>query len=69
MADEPRQRRETFERAIALHQRGRLAEAGAAYEALLADRPDHAGALHYLGTVALQTGRLPMLMCFDSAAR
>jgi len=56
MADEPRQRRETFERAIALHQRGRLAEAGAAYEALLADRPDHAGALHYLGTVALQTG-------------
>ncbi len=41
----------------ALHQAGRLGEAAAAYRALLAARPGHAGAWHRLGLVALQSGQ------------
>lgn len=43
-------------RAFALHQQGRLADAGAAYRAVLRAAPDHADALYLLGFVALQTG-------------
>jgi len=42
----------TFQRAIAHHQRGALAEAVALYQELLAKNPRHAGAIHGLGTIA-----------------
>jgi predicted O-linked N-acetylglucosamine transferase (SPINDLY family) len=44
--------------AISHHQAGRLAEAEAIYRQLLARIPDHADALHLLGTLACQTGAL-----------
>jgi tetratricopeptide (TPR) repeat protein len=40
-----------------LHQVGRLAEAEALYRRVLADQPNHAGALNLLGALAHQTGR------------
>src|SRR3974390_1214800 len=40
------------------HQTGRLAAAARRYESILAQLPDHADALHLLGVVALQQGRL-----------
>ncbi|BBK41038.1 hypothetical protein STVA_10580 [Allostella vacuolata] len=40
-----------------LHQAGRLAEAVAAYRAVLATRPDHAVARHRIGVLALQAGQ------------
>ncbi len=43
--------------AIRLHQQGRAREAGRGYEAILARKPDHAGALHLKGVLALQAGR------------
>lgn len=46
-----------YAQALALHEAGRLAEAEAAYAALLRRRPLHPDALHMLGVVALQTGR------------
>ena len=52
----------TFERAFELHRVGKLAQALAAYEALLQKWPAHADALHYSGVLLYQTGRL------DSAA-
>src|SRR4051812_49024322 len=42
--------------AIGHHQAGRLAEAEAIYRQILAQSPDHADALHLLGTLAGQTG-------------
>jgi protein O-GlcNAc transferase len=39
------------------HQAGRLAEAEACYQRVLAAQPDHAEALHLLGVVAHQAGR------------
>ena len=39
------------------HQAGRLAEAEACYRRVLAAEPEHAGALHLLGGIALQVGR------------
>lgn len=47
--------------ATRLHLAGRLMEAEALYRALLAQRPDHADALHRLGMVAYQNG------CFENA--
>jgi tetratricopeptide (TPR) repeat protein len=44
--------------AVSLHQQGRLAEAAAAYDAVLALRPDHAEALHLAGMLGLQAGRV-----------
>ena len=44
--------------AIAHHQAGRLKEADAAYRQVLAAMPKHFDAMHLLGVVALQTGRL-----------
>lgn len=43
--------------AVALHQQGRLADAGKAYEEVLRLVPEHADALHMLGVVAAQGGR------------
>lgn len=45
-----------FEEAQAHHQAGRLAEAAARYEEVLAAKPRHGGALHMLGLIAFQTG-------------
>jgi predicted TPR repeat methyltransferase len=43
--------------AVAHHRAGRLDAAAAGYRAVLAQAPQHAGALNYLGMVALQAGR------------
>ena len=45
-----------FARALALHQRGELAQAGALYRQVLRAEPQHADALHLLGVVAAQVG-------------
>ncbi len=42
--------------ALEHHQQGRLGEAEAGYRRILEAQPNHAGALHYLGMVAGQTG-------------
>jgi len=47
-----------FARAFELHRDGKLAQALAAYEALLKRWPGHAEALHYSGLLLYQTGRL-----------
>ena len=47
-----------FERAFELHRDGKLAQALAAYEALLKRWPGHAEALHYSGVLLYQTGHL-----------
>ena len=47
-----------FARAFELHRDGKLAQALAAYEALLKRWPGHAEALHYSGVLLYQTGRL-----------
>lgn len=46
----------TFARALALHRNGRLIEAGRLYREILAQRPNHGDALHYLGLLSHQTG-------------
>ncbi len=43
--------------AIALHQAGRIAEALAMYEKVLADVPEQFDALHMVGVIAMQEGR------------
>jgi len=43
--------------ALKAHEAGRLAEAEAAYNRLLALRPDHARVIHMLGLIMLQTNR------------
>ena len=45
-----------FREALALHQEGRLAQAQALYQGILASQPDNADALHLLGVVASQSG-------------
>jgi predicted O-linked N-acetylglucosamine transferase (SPINDLY family) len=49
---------QTFDLALKHHQAGRLKEADQIYQQILAVQPDHPAALHYSGTVALQSGRL-----------
>lgn len=44
--------------ALLLHQQGRVTDAEAACRKILKAQPNHAGALHLLGVVALQQGRL-----------
>jgi len=46
-----------FEAGVAHHQAGRLAEAEACYQQVLAAQPGHADALHLLGALAQQVGR------------
>jgi predicted O-linked N-acetylglucosamine transferase (SPINDLY family) len=48
---------EAFRTAVAHHEAGQLAEAEALYTRILAVAPDHAGCLHRLGGLALETGR------------
>ena len=48
---------QTFAQALALHQRGQLAEAERLYRQVLAQDRNHLDALNLLGVVALQTGR------------
>src|SRR5262245_9188138 len=45
---------ETIKRAVGLHQAGRLDEAAALYNSVLAANPDHVDALYFLGMVAAQ---------------
>jgi len=47
-----------FQEAVALHQRGDLEQARAAYEKVLESTPRHADALHLLGVIAAQTNDL-----------
>ena len=42
--------------AVVAHQSGRIDEAFAGYAAILAEAPDHADALHYLGVIHFQRG-------------
>lgn len=44
-------------RAIELHQQGELAEAERLYSVILAAKPDHPDALHFLGVIRFSTGR------------
>jgi tetratricopeptide (TPR) repeat protein len=46
-----------FERAIAFHRNGKLAEAERIYREILQQQPRHAGALHMLGVVAIDSGQ------------
>jgi tetratricopeptide (TPR) repeat protein len=47
-----------FQRARQHHQAGRLADAEAGYRQILTEAPDHAEALHLLGMLCGQTGRM-----------
>ena len=47
---------ELYRAAIRLHQQGKSAEAGEAYDLVLARQPDHYGALHLKGVLAMQAG-------------
>ncbi|HEY1326170.1 MAG TPA: tetratricopeptide repeat protein [Casimicrobiaceae bacterium] len=46
-----------FDRALRLHQQGKLREAFYRYDAILKAQPSHAGALHYSGVVLYQAGK------------
>jgi predicted O-linked N-acetylglucosamine transferase (SPINDLY family) len=48
----------TFERAAEHHKAGRLREAEELYRQILADQPEHAGALHHLALIAHQAGQI-----------
>ncbi|MGA7972910.1 MAG: tetratricopeptide repeat protein [Pseudolabrys sp.] len=54
---EPLDLASTLAQAIALHEKGELAEAEQLYSAILAARPDHPDALHFLGLIRLTTGQ------------
>jgi tetratricopeptide (TPR) repeat protein len=47
-----------FEQAVSAHRQGRFPAAEALYQAVLAQDPDHPGALHQLGTLRFQQGDL-----------
>ncbi|HEY1922723.1 MAG TPA: tetratricopeptide repeat protein [Tepidisphaeraceae bacterium] len=49
---------DTFNSALQHHQAGRLQEAERLYRKVVAQRPNHADALHMLGVLSAQTGRL-----------
>jgi len=46
-----------FQKAVRLHQRGRLKQAESRYSQIVDTQPNHAGALHLLGVLAHQAGR------------
>ena len=48
--------KQTFERALALHRRGRLSQAAKLYRSVLRAHPRHAKTLHLLGRLKLQEG-------------
>lgn len=47
---------QAFDRAVALHQAGQLAQAEAIYRQLIVQVPQHADAMHLLGLIAVATG-------------
>jgi tetratricopeptide (TPR) repeat protein len=47
---------QAFDMAVALHRQGRLAESAQVYRAILKLKPDHFGALQYLGTICTAQG-------------
>lgn len=47
-----------FQQAVAQHRSGQLQNAATQYQQLLAQRPNHAGAMHMLGVVALTSGAI-----------
>ena len=49
--------REMVQRAVELHRDGRIDQAMAAYEAVLAREPHHADALQFMGVAKMQSGR------------
>lgn len=49
---------QAFAAALQLHQAGRLAEAERGYRYVLAQDSSHSDALHFLGVIAMQTGKL-----------
>jgi Flp pilus assembly protein TadD/SAM-dependent methyltransferase len=53
----PDDNEQAFSKAVALHQRGDLAQAENLYRQILARVPDHLDCLNLLGVVAVQTGR------------
>ena len=55
--DQIAQLKTMFDQALALHQSGKLSEAGKLYGQILKHQPNHFGALHYLGVLALQSGK------------
>lgn len=57
-----------LQRALQLHQAGRLAEAEEIYRRILAGRPQHADALHLLGLIAQQRGNGPAALEHIDAA-
>ena len=57
MADSSQDAAQLFRDAVGHHQAGRLDAAERGYRAALARDPSHVGSLHYLGIIALQTGR------------
>ena len=46
-----------FASAVVEHQAGRISKAESLYRQILAQQPDHAGALYYLGVIAHRMGR------------
>ena len=57
-----------FQQGLAHQQQGRLDEAKAVYERMLALEPHHADALHMLGVIALQLENYQVAVAFISAA-
>ncbi len=58
----------SFERAVALHGEGRLAEAKKLYQGLLKKTPGHGAALYNLGVIALQEGEQEQALDFFGRA-
>jgi protein O-GlcNAc transferase len=50
---------QVLEEALSLHRKGKLAEAAVLYREILAQNPNNADALHFLGVIELQRGNAP----------
>ncbi len=59
---------ETLQTALAHHQAGRLQQAEQLYRQLLQADPQHAGAMHLLGLIALQVGKPELAVQYISSA-
>src|SRR5260221_11418775 len=57
-----------MERAVGMHQAGRIAEAAEIYEKIIAQVPNHFDATHLLGVIALQEGRLEQAQILITSA-
>ena len=49
---------QVYSHAVELHQQGNRQEAARLYQMILANKPDHADSLHYLGVLAFENGAL-----------